>query len=184
MQRAVITIAEYLLGFFALAVFAAYAFGTGETSTERLITAFKFGASLAAIELLFLAVRKTPANRLILGANLWLILGGFAAFTQQWWFLRVYERFGEASLFATIFAVGVVATAVTPSGFVAAVGTKRKVMLASLTLLAAVGGALVLAIAYKGNVKIAAVLPIIGLSWLNRGLGLYAKSDEVGKPIA
>ena len=176
MQRAAITIVEYLLGFFALAVFAAYAFGAGAASTERLIAAFKLGSGLAAIELLVLFSRKVPTNRLILGANIWLIFGGFAAFTQQWWYLRIYEHLGEASLFAIMFAVGLVATAATPGGFVAAAGTKRKIILASLALLVAVVGAFILAIAYKGNVKIAAIFPVIGLSWLNRGLKLYAES--------
>ena len=176
MQRAAIAIVEYLLGFFALAVFAGYAFGTVSPSTGRLIAAFKLGSALAALELLILVFRRNPTNRLIVGANLWLILGGIAAFTEQWWLLRIYERFGEASLFAVMLAVGLVTTAATPSGFVAATGTKRKVQLASVALLAAVAGALLLAIAYKGNIKVAAVLPVIGLSWLNRGLTQYAKS--------
>ena len=176
MQRAAIAVVEYLLGFFALAVFAAFVFAAGPPTTDRWVLAFKLGACLAAIELLVLVMRKSPANRLIVGANLWLFIGGIAAFSQQWWLLQTYERYGEASLFATMLGVGLVATAAFPGGFVAATGPRRKVMLASLALLAAVTGAMALAITYKGNIKVAAVYPVIALAWLNRALRQYAQS--------
>lgn len=176
MQRAAIAVAEYLLGFFALAVFAAYVFAAGPPTTDRWVFAFKLGACLAAIELLVLALRKAPANRLIVGANLWLFIGGIAAFSQQWWVLQSYERFGEASLFAAMLGVGLVATAAFPGGFVAAAGSRRRVMLASLALLAAVTCAMALAITYKGNIRVAAIYPVIALSWLNRILRRYAQS--------
>lgn len=41
-------------------------------------------------------------------------------------------------------------------------------MRASLVLLAATGLALAAAIYFRGNVKYAAVVPVIALSWLNR----------------
>jgi len=170
LRRLGAAVLAYLLGFLALAVFAALAFGHGTPTPERLVNAFKWCSGLAAVELALLAWRPAPVNRLIAGANLWLILGGLAAFTQQWWFLRLYERLGEASLFATMFVVGLATTVGTPSGFVGALGPRRRVVLASVALLAAVGAAFLVAQAHKGNTKIAAVLPVIGLSWLSRGL--------------
>lgn len=175
MKRAVIVVIEYLLGFLALAVFGAYAFAQGTPTNERWVFSFKLGACLAALELLILTRRAAPINRLILGANIWLLVGGLAAFLQQWWLLRAYERFGEASLFAAMLAVGIVATVAMPGGFVAASGPPRKVLIASSALLASVAVALAFAVAFQGNVKVTAVLPVIALSWLNRALQRYAR---------
>ena len=176
MKRIAITVIEYLLGFFALAVFAAYAFAQGAPTDERFVAAFKLGACVAAIELIILFLRKPLANRLIIGANIWLLVAGLAAITEQWWVLRGYQSFGEASLFVAILLVGLVATVALPGGFVATVGPRRKVLLASGVLLTAVVVALVLAVAFRGNIKFAAVLPVIGLSWLNRALQRFAAS--------
>lgn len=167
---------DYLVGFIALAVFGAYAFA-GPPSDQRWVAAFKLGAALAVMELLYLWWRSLPANRLILGANLWLLAGGLAAATQQWWLLLGYQRWGEASLFVAMLVVGLAATLGSRAGFVGAAGPPHKVRRASLALLAAVAGALATAVAFRGDAKLAAVLPVIGLSWLNRALRLYVQRD-------
>jgi hypothetical protein len=97
-----------------------------------------------------------------------LLAGGLAAFLEQWWWLKGYQRLGEASLFLSIAFVGLATTALSPAGFVAAVGPRRAVVLASVWLLAAVCLALFAAIHFRGNVKLAAVVPVIALSWFNR----------------
>ena len=122
MRTAALAILEYLIGFIALAFFAYLAFGRGQTTDDSFVFAFKASSLLAIGELVFLLARTAPANRLILGANLWLIAGGAAAFTEQWWWLRVYQQFGEASLFLAIFLVGVVSTLFLPSGFIGKIG--------------------------------------------------------------
>ena len=168
MRTAVLSILDYLLGFIALAFFAYLAFARGQSTDEAFIYAFKASSLLAVAELALLLARKAPANRLILGANVWLIAGGVAAFAEQWWWLRIYQQFGEASLFLSMLLVGVVSTLFTPSGFIAKLGPKLNVQRSSLFLLAAVGCALIVAIYFRGNVKYAAVVPVIALSWLNR----------------
>ena len=178
-KHALIAVVEYVLGFFALAVFAAYAFAHGTPSEARWISAFKLGGCLAALELLVLWRRKPIANRLVVGANLWLLVGGAAALTQQWWVLEdYYQHFGEASLFAAMLGVGVVSTFVLPGGFVAVLGPRRKVLVASMVLLVAVLAALFVAVVYRGDTRIAAVLPVIALSWLNRGLRRFARDGS------
>ena len=137
LTRLVVALLEYLLGFLALAVFAAVAFSAGAPTDERLIRAFKLGAVLAAVELAVLWARTAPANRLIVGANAWLLAGGLAAFTEQWWWLKGYQHLGETSLFLSMLGVGIIATAFTPTGFVATDGPRRKVVLASLAMLLA-----------------------------------------------
>ena len=168
MRAAALAIFNYLIGFIALAFFAYLALGRGPTTDESFVFAFRASSLLAVGELALLLARAAPANRLILGANLWLILGGVAAFAEQWWWLRVYEQFGEASLFLAMLLVGVVSTLFTPSGFVAKLGPKLSVQRSSLLLLIAVGCALAVAVYFRGNVKYAAVIPVIALSWLNR----------------
>jgi hypothetical protein len=172
MKAAALAIVEYLLGFIALALFAFLAFGRGPASDDGFLHAFKLSGWVAATELVFLLVRAKPANRLVLGANIWLIAGGAAAYLELWWWLRLYQQFGEASLFVSMLIVGLASTWLSPSGFVAKLGPTIEVRRASLLLLASVLVALVVAVYFRGDVKYAAVLPVIALSWLNRILRL------------
>lgn len=168
MRSAIYAVIEYLLGFLALALFAYLAFGRGPTSDEQFVSAFKICGAVALIELVALLARTTPANRLIIGANLWLIAGGIGEFLEQWWFLRVYQHFGEASLFFAMLCVGIFTTVASPAGFIGKHGQRGKVLRASVLLVAAVAVALLAAIYFRGNVKFAAVLPVIALSWFGR----------------
>ena len=176
MKQFAIAIVEYLLGFIALAVFAAVAFSAGAPTDERMIFAFKVGAALAAVELAVLLYRNAPANRLIIGANIWLLAGGAAALTQQWWWLRGYQLLGESSLFLSILSVGIASTALAPAGFVGVIGPRRKVLLASGVLLLALLAALAASVQFRGNVKLAGILPVIALSWVNRLLARAVRS--------
>ncbi len=172
MKPVALAILEYLLGFVALALFAFLAFGRGPASDDGFVQAFKLSGLVATVELVFLLARKKPANRLILGANIWLIAGAVAAYLELWWWLRLYQQFGEASLFVSMLVVGMVSTWLSPSGFVAKLGPSVEVRRASLLLLASVLVALVVAVYFRGEVKYAAVLPVIALSWFNRFLRL------------
>ena len=172
MKAAALAIVEYLLGFIALALFAYLAFGRGPATDDGFVYAFKVSGLVALGELAFLLGRPKPANRLVLGANIWLIAGAAAAYLELWWWLRIYQQFGEASLFASMLIVGLASTWLSPAGFVAKLGPTIEVRRASLLLLASVLVALAVAVYFRGNVKLAAVLPVIALSWLNRLLRL------------
>ncbi len=164
-----VAVMEYLLGFMALAVFAAYALGAGPPSDARWVSAFKLGALLASLELVALWRFKPPPNRLIVGGNVWLIVGGVAAFTEQWWLLRLYQQAGEPSLMACMALTGAL-TLATPAGFVGKPGSPMSVRRASWWMLAATLLALAFSWRFRGDPKVAAVLPVVALSWLNRGL--------------
>jgi hypothetical protein len=172
MKAIALAVVEYLLGFVALALFAFLAFGRGPASDDGFVHAFKVSGLVAAVELTILLLRAKPANRLILGANIWLIAGCVAAYLELWWWLRLYQQFGEASLFVSMLIVGLASTWLSPSGFVAKLGPTIEVRRASLLLLASVLAALVVAVYFRGDVKFAAVLPVIALSWFNRLLRL------------
>jgi hypothetical protein len=64
--------------------------------------------------------------------------------------------------------VGIFTTVASPAGFIGKHGQRDKVLRASVLLAAAVAVALLAAIYFRGNVKFAAVLPVIALSWLGR----------------
>ncbi len=168
MKRAALAIVEYLLGFFALAVFAYLAFSGGASSDERLVFAFKVAGCIALAELAVLFYRAAPANRLIVGANLWLLAGGLAAFAEQWWWLKGYQRLGESGLFVSMLLVGLATTVFSAVGFVAVQGERRRVLIASTVLLAAVLAALLASVRFRGTVQWAAIVPVIALSWVNR----------------
>lgn len=168
MKHAALAIVEYLLGFLALSVFAALAFGGGATSDERLVFAFKVAGCIALSELAFLYYRTVPANRLIVGANLWLIAGSFAAFTEQWWWLKGYQRLGESGLLISMLLVGLATSVFSAVGFAAVQGERRRVHIASIVLLVAVLAALLASVRFRGTVQWAAVVPVIALSWVNR----------------
>ena len=178
MRRLLAGLIDYLLGFLALTFFAFLAFGRPNPTDEHLVFAFKAAAPVAVAELAALAWRTRPANRLILGANLWLIAGGLAAWLEQWWWLLAYKQWGEAGLFATMMTVGFLSTAFSPTGFVGAVGPRHTTVIASAWLLVAVGFALLAAIYFRGDVKLAAVVRVIALSWVNRLLRHWVSRGE------
>ena len=79
-------------------------------------------------------------------------------------------------MFVAMLAVGLLTTAISPSGFIAATGQRSRVLWSSAALVAAVLLALVAALHFRGDVRLAAVLPVIALSWLNRLLRRVAAS--------
>jgi hypothetical protein len=157
-----------LIQFFPLSLFAAYAFWHGAPSDARWVEAFQLGALAAFLQLLVVLPQRRPANRLILAANLYLLVGGGAALFHQWWLLSAYDALKESGIFMFMVAVGLVSTFATPAGFVAVVGPPRDVRSASYWLLAATLLALGVSLIFEGDRTWAAVVPIICLAVLHR----------------
>ena len=168
--------------FFPLSVFATYAFRYGAPTSERWIAAFELAAIVAAIQLVILLPRHQPANRLILGANLYLLVGGAAAVTHQWWVLEAYNVLRESAIFLFMLAVGGVTTWATPSGFVAVDGAPRdEVRRASLWMLGATLAAVVTAVVFRGHRTWAAVVPVLALALLHRWLRYRLHARAIGE---
>jgi non-heme chloroperoxidase len=168
--------------FFPLSVFAAYAFRYGVPTNERWIVAFELAAVVAVIQLAIVLPQRRPANRLILGANLYLLVGGAAAAGRQWWLLEAYGVLGESAIFLFMLAVGGVTTAATRAGFVAVDDASRdEVRRASLWLLGTTVAAVVAAVAFRGHRTWAALVPMIVLAlvqrWLRSRLRSRVSSD-------
>lgn len=158
-----------LVQFFPLSLFASYAFWNGAPDDTRWEEAFKLASVAALLQLLIVLPQPRPASRLVLSANLYLLLGGLAFMAHQWWYLRLYDGLQESAIFIIMLGVGLVTTLATGAGFVAAPSApRRQVLRASLWLLAATLLALAISFAYRGDRYLAAVYPIIGLAVTHR----------------
>lgn len=93
-------------------------------------------------------------------------------------FLQVYERLGETSVFVSILAVGVLSTIFSEHGFVGAKAPRQTNTTYSLVLLFTVILALIASLIFKGDVKLAAVLPLTALAFLNRYLRYRVQNNN------
>ena len=165
-----------LIQFLPLSTFATFAFWNGAPSNDRWLEAFQLGALLGLIQLIILLPQKNPLNRLVLAGNIYLILGGLAAFFQQWWYLNIYDSLRESAIIILMVIVGSLTTFASSSGFIAVKGSNRKL---SVYLLLASISMIPFAIIFEGNRTFAAVLPIIFLAILQRYLSYIAKQTLV-----
>ena len=160
-----------LIQFLPLSLFASYAFWHGAPDDARWQQAFQLASVAALVQLAIVLPQRRPASRLVLAANVYLLLGGLAFFAHQWWFLQLYDSLRESAIFIIMLAVGVATTIGSRAGFVAACAPPRRaVVRASVWLVAATAVALVMSVAYRGDRYLAAVYPIIGLAILQRVL--------------
>jgi len=162
-----------LIQFLPLSTFATFAFWNGAPSNDRWLEAFQLGALLGLIQLIILLPQKSPLNRLVLAGNIYLILGGLAAFFQQWWYLNIYDSLRESAIIILMVIVGSLTTFASSSGFIAVKGSNRK--LSSISMIP-------FAIIFEGNRTFAAVLPIVFLAILQRYSSYIAKQVKAALP--
>jgi hypothetical protein len=180
----VINIATSLFQFLPLTVFSFYSFRTGVPSQERLFNGFMIGAVLAVMQLIWLMRQQRPANRLILGANLWLIIGGVAVFLKLWNVLNIYRELREAGVLAGMLAIGIVTALFSRAGYVGSMsGETVLVRRYSYLLLFATAFAMLCGLYFRGNTFLSAVIPILVLvmlhRFLNARLGIVCRGDNV-----
>lgn len=165
-----------LVQFVPLSFFASFAYWNGSPDRERWMLAYEYAAVAAVVQLLIVLPQRRPANRLILGASLYLIVGGLAAITQQIWLLRIYRDFQESAIFGCILFVGILTTLWSPVGYVGAATIDRAttelatIRRSSIILLVATLLALGCSVLFRGNRQRAAVWPIVGLAIVQRVL--------------
>ncbi len=160
-----------LVQFFPLSLFATYAFWHGVPDEQRWREAFQLSAVAAVIQLLIVLPQSRPANRLVLAANTYVMLGGIAFMTHQWWFLKLYDSLRESAIFIVMLCVGAMAMLFTKAGYAALSDAPRGTTTrASLWLLGATLLALGTSVLFRGDQTLAAVIPIIALAVLQRFL--------------
>ena len=164
--------APLLIQFLPLSLFTTYAFWEGGAPRpERWQTAFVLGAVAAVLQLAITLPRKSPTNRLILAANLYLLVGGLATVARQWRILELYGILKESGLFASMLLIGAATTLWSPAGYVgAAHADRRAVRVASLWLYALTVLALGMSLVFRGHSTWAAVVPVVALAISNRYL--------------
>jgi len=162
----------YLAGyvsFFPLVAFIAYASWNGPPSGERWVEAYKVASVLAAIQLLGSLLLPKPANRLLLGANLYLLIGGVLASKGEGEGLKLYGVLQESALMLCILAVGVLSTLATSAGFVGVVNPDRTAVRSASVLVLLIAAALTaFSFLLRGSRFLTAGVPILVLSLVQR----------------
>ncbi len=87
-------------------------------------------SGLIAIGVIGLCVlKKRPMNRLFLGINLYLISGGLAFITHQYWLNQLYNELHASGMLLWIILVGIISTVVSPRGFIGAESQARDLII-------------------------------------------------------
>lgn len=87
------------------------------------IPPFVISSVAAVILIFFFMYKKMTLNRLFLGINLYLISGGLAFITHQYWLNNIYDQMQASGVILWIIVVGGSATIFSPGGFVGAVSS-------------------------------------------------------------
>ncbi|GAA4798570.1 hypothetical protein [Lysobacter hankyongensis] len=168
-------LASHLLQFLPLSGFLLVAFRHGAPGLEDWLIAFMAGGAIAVLQVLLTLAfaRGRPLNRMLLGVNAYLVVGGFSALTNQLWILQSLNDLRESGLFLCILAVGVLTTLGTPAGFVGREdrsGAGRTARY-SWVLLALAAIATIPSFLLREQLLYSAVIPLTVLSMLHRRLG-------------
>lgn len=168
-----------LLQFLPLSFFSSYGFWQEQTSNVRWLEAFQIAALLAILQLSYFFYRKIPLSRLILSANIYLILGGAAVVLQQWWYLTLYGELQETAIFIIMLFVALFTMGFSHRGFIG-VNHQNTALIRkySFLLLVAVLLALCISIFFQGKIVISTVLPLISLAIAQRYLAFKMMKAE------
>ena len=128
-------------------------------------------AILAILAITVLAMRKFPVNRVVLGANIWIVLAALSL-VNGWVLVQQYlfHFFSEAGFFLVIFIVGLFSMYFFKTGFIGIPNRDPNVVRKySLYLLFATALAMLWADYFRGDVNFGGSLPFLVLAlvqWL------------------
>ncbi len=166
-----------LFQFLPLSLFSMIGFWQPETSNQTWLLSFQVAALVGFFQLLLIFKLKIIMSRLILSANIYLILGGLASFFQQWWYLDFYNILQETAIFIVMICVGIITMMWSKNSFVGIdktfvkeVGERISINKKSSYLFVAVLISLILSLIFKGDITLSAVTPIIFLALFQRFL--------------
>ncbi len=142
--------------------------------------AFIIGAFFAVFEKALLVAKRFPLDRLLLGVDVFLIIGGVGFLFNISPILNTYDRLIQATLFVSLLAVGVLTTFLTERGFVGIKHHERgRVIIYSLYLLGAGVVAFLVSMAFRGNYLLAGILPITCMIIVNKVLAKRLSEPEL-----
>ena len=115
------------------------------------------------IIILFL-YRKILFNRILLGINIYLLCGGIAFITNQWWLLEIYDNLQASGMLVWIIIIGIVSISLSSRGFIGVQALDIKsVKKFSLYLLLFSLCAFIISFGFRGNRILSEILPFIAL---------------------
>jgi hypothetical protein len=126
--------------------------------------AFQIGAVAACLQILIFIVSKKSLNRILLGTNLFLILGGVGFYFRFKPILNIYGTMREATIFCSLLLVGIVSTLFTQRGYIDTdklLDNKVTIKKSSIFLLAITAVSLVISVLMRGNIWLSGTLPFI-----------------------
>ena len=166
-----------LFQFLPLSLFSMIGFWQPETSNQTWLLSFQVAALVGFFQLLLIFKLKIIMSRLILSANIYLILGGLASFFQQWWYLDFYNILQETAIFIVMICVGIITMMWSKNSFVGIdktfvkeAGERISINKKSSYLFVAVLISLIFSLIFKGDITLSAVTPIIFLALFQRFL--------------
>ncbi|NQZ86547.1 MAG: hypothetical protein HRT54_03080 [Colwellia sp.] len=166
-----------LFQFLPLSLFSMIGFWHPETSNQTWLLAFQIAALVGVAQLLLIIKLKIIMSRLILSANIYLILGGLASFFQQWWYLEFYNILQETAIFIVMIFVGIITMTWSKNSFVGIDKTYVKDVVERISinkkssyLFVAVLLSLIFSLVFKGDIRLSVVTPIIFLALFQRYL--------------
>ena len=142
--------------------------------------AFILGACLAVIEKAFLMAKKFPLDRIFLGADIFLIVGGIGFLFDISLILYIYGSLIGATLFAVLLAVGIFTTFLTERGFVGIKHHERsRVIHYSIYQLGAGVLAFLVSFVFRGNIFFGWILPFTGMVVINLILAKRLRNPDL-----
>ena len=123
---------------------------------------------LSSITALFtttlLLANRVPLNWVIMGMNIYFVIGSFALLTRHAWLIQAYTTLEASGLFIGVLLVGTITLLWSPTGFIGISSEDRKsVVLFSLYLLLATLAAFLVSFNFQGNKIFSEYIPFIGL---------------------
>jgi hypothetical protein len=145
--------------------------------------AFIVGACIALLERSLLVAKRLPLDRLLLGVDMFLVVGGAGFLFNITFILLLYERLMQATLFAFVLVVGILTTFLTERGFLGIRHHERSQVLSySLYLIGAGVVAFLVSFAFRGNYLLAGVIPFTGMIVAKSILAKRLRKPELNKP--
>lgn len=160
---------QSLITFVPLLVFITYALWDGPPPEDRWLAAYKIASPLAIVQLAWAMRSVAPINRLLVGANVYLLAGGFCAWFGYEPGLRLLGELKGAGVLLSILLVGATLTLTSRAGFVGATrGEPRRIKRNSAWLLVATMIAFAAAYQFSAAPKYGTAIPLVAVVLVNR----------------
>ncbi|MDH5429606.1 MAG: hypothetical protein OEZ57_16425 [Nitrospirota bacterium] len=125
---------------------------------------FVAGSLVAILTTTILLYNHVLLNRLMLGINLYLVIGSIGLVTQHAGINEVYGDLKASGMLAAIIIVGALSLVVSPAGFIGVLSQDRKmVVIFSLSLLLVAVLAFSASLYFQGDKLYSEIIPFLGL---------------------